>query len=62
MSVHTIVIEHMASLRPVECLRLSNAALNWKSLCFCHFGDSHGRFSLDGEWGVASAIIKSHEI
>ena len=44
-SVHTIVIERMAlylaSLCPVECLRLSNTVLNWKSLCFCHFGDGH---------------------
>ena len=32
---------HGIDLQPVECLRPSNAVLNWESLCFCHFGDGH---------------------
>ena len=43
MSAYMIEIIHMTgiSLDPVECLRLLNAVLNWKSHCFCRFGDSH---------------------
>ena len=34
---------HQASLSCRQCHQLSNAGLNWKSICFCRIGDSHSQ-------------------
>ena len=48
---------HGIDLQPVECLRPSNAVLNWKSFCFCHFGDGHWSVCsiANGAWQVRSS-------